>query len=207
MNSVFPFIDIIILGLLAVFLGFRLKNMLGDKSGFNGNISNETRNGDVNNDNKVVSLHKNKEEGHGIKVLKKAYPMFSEEDFKEGAKSAFKIIVNAFSNNDLDSLRQLLGYELLQDFTKAISEKSSDSNEVKTKIDSIESVEILDCSVFDNIASITVKIISIQSKISENPGDDNSEINKEKLKDKWVFEKDLTSNDPNWKLVETDTAE
>ena len=207
MNSVFPFIDIIILGLLAVFLGFRLKNMLGDKSGFNGNISNETRNGDVNNDNKVVSLHKNKEEGHGIKVLKKAYPMFSEEDFKEGAKSAFKIIVNAFSNNDLDSLRQLLGYELLQDFTKAISEKSSDSNEVKTKIDSIESVEILDCSVFDNIASITVKIISIQSKISENPGDDNSEINKETLKDKWVFEKDLTSKDPNWKLVETDTAE
>ena len=207
MNSVFPFIDIIILGLLAVFLGFRLKNMLGDKSGFNGNISNETSDGDVNNDNKVVSLHKNKEEGHGIKVLKKAYPMFSEEDFKEGAKSAFKIIVNAFSNNDLDSLRQLLGYELLQDFTKAISEKSSDSNEVKTKIDSIESVEILDCSVFDNIASITVKIISIQSKISENPGDDNSEINKETLKDKWVFEKDLTSKDPNWKLVETDTAE
>ena len=207
MNSVFPFIDIIILGLLAVFLGFRLKNMLGDKSGFNGNISNETRDGDVNNDNKVVSLHKNKEEGHGIKVLKKAYPMFSEEDFKEGAKSAFKIIVNAFSNNDLDSLRQLLGYELLKDFTKAISEKSSDSNEVKTKIDSIESVEILDCSVFDNIASITVKIISIQSKISDNLGDDNSEINKETLKDKWVFEKDLTSKDPNWKLVETDTAE
>jgi len=207
MNSFFPFIDIIILGLLAVFLGFRLKNMLGDKSGFNGNMSNETNDNPINNDNKVVSLHKDKEEGHGIKVLKKAYPEFSEKEFKEGAKSAFSIIVDAFSKNDLDALRQLLGYELLKDFTKAISEKSADSNEAQTKIDSIESIDILDCSVFDNTASITVKITSIQSKYYESIDKGNSEINKETLKDKWVFEKDLTSTNPNWKLVETDTAE
>ena len=40
MNSFFPFLDIIILGLLALFLGFRLKNLLGDRSGYGEDVNN-----------------------------------------------------------------------------------------------------------------------------------------------------------------------
>ena len=48
MNSFFPFLDIIILGLLALFLGFRLKNLLGDRSGYGEDVNklesyNETK--------------------------------------------------------------------------------------------------------------------------------------------------------------------
>ena len=64
MNSIFPFIDIIILGLLAVFLGFRLKNLLGDKSGYKENITNETNTRGTSLENKkVVSIHETKAEG------------------------------------------------------------------------------------------------------------------------------------------------
>ena len=30
---------------------------------------------------------------------------------------------------------------------------------------------------------------------------------KEKINDKWTFERDVSSINPNWKLVETDTFE
>ena len=40
MNNFFPFLDIIILGLLAIFLGFRLKGLLGDRSGFSEGLQN-----------------------------------------------------------------------------------------------------------------------------------------------------------------------
>ena len=75
MNSIFPFIDIIILGLLAVFLGFRLKNLLGDKSGYKENITNEknTRGTSLEN-KKVVS------EGKGIPW----FGWISGQKYKEG---------------------------------------------------------------------------------------------------------------------------
>ena len=209
MNNIFPFIDIIILGLLAVFLGFRLKNLLGDKSGFKENIPNESNSKSTTIENKkVVSIHESKAEGHGLKNLKKADPSFSENEFKDGAKEAFKIIVTAFSESDLTTLRHLLGYDLFQSFSKAIAETEALQNIQYTKIHSIDSIEITEASVFDNVASVTCNIVSFQTKFIKDKKDkilEGSESKKEKLKDKWTFERDISSINPNWKLVETDT--
>ena len=211
MNSIFPFIDIIILGLLAVFLGFRLKNLLGDKSGYKENITNEknTRGTSLEN-KKVVSIHETKAEGHGFSTLKKADPNFSEKEFKDGAKEAFKQIVTAYSDSDLTTLRHLLGYDLFQSFSKAIAEIEAHQNTQHTKIHSIDKIEIDDVSVFDNIASITCKIVSLQTKFIKDSKDniiEGNEKTKEKINDKWTFERDVSSINPNWKLVETDTFE
>ena len=55
--------------------------------------------------------------GHQDKV----YSSFSEKEFLEGAKSAFKIIIEAFVDSDIEKLKPLLDYELLKSFTKSIS--------------------------------------------------------------------------------------
>ena len=61
MNSFFPFLDIIILGLLALFLGFRLKNLLGDRSGYGEDVNNlETYNEKKSDNNNVINLNKKK---------------------------------------------------------------------------------------------------------------------------------------------------
>lgn len=210
MNSFFPFLDIIILGLLALFLGFRLKNLLGDRSGYGEDVNNlETYNEKKPDNNNVINLNKKKISGEGLKVLKKADPNFSKEEFIIGAKQAFKIIIEAFVDSDVEKLKPLIDYELLKSFTKSISEREARQEKQFVDIISIIKLDIDNISLNDNVASISIKIESEQIKYTIDKNDKIIDGNKdvsEIIKDKWVLERDISSNDPNWKLVETDVV-
>ena len=210
MNSFFPFLDIIILGLLALFLGFRLKNLLGDRSGYGEDLNNlKTYNEKKPDNNNVIDLNKKKISGEGLEVLKKAEPNFSEEEFLNGSKQAFKIIIEAFVESDIEKLKPLIDYELLKSFTKSISEREARQEKQFVDIISIINLDIIKVSLNDNIASISIKIESEQIKYTidknDNIIDGNREVS-EKIKDKWVLERDISSDNPNWKLVETDVV-
>ena len=210
MNSFFPFLDIIILGLLALFLGFRLKNLLGDRSGYGEDLNNlETYNEKKPDNNNVIDLNKKKISGEGLEVLKKAEPNFSEEEFLNGSKQAFKIIIEAFVESDIEKLKPLIDYELLKSFTKSISEREARQEKQFVDIISINKLDIINISLIDNIASISIKIESEQIKYTIDKNDKIVDGNKdisEIIKDKWVLERDTSSNNPNWKLVETDVV-
>ena len=210
MNSFFPFLDIIILGLLALFLGFRLKNLLGDRSGYGEDVKNlETYNEKKPDNNNVINLKKKKINGEGLEVLKKGDPNFSEEEFIIGAKQAFKIIIEAFVDSDVEKLKPLIDYELLKSFTKSISEREARQEKQFVDIISIIKLDIVNISLNDNVASISIKIESEQIKYTIDKNDKIIDGNKdvsEIIKDKWVLERDISSNDPNWKLVETDVV-
>ena len=210
MNSFFPFLDIIILGLLALFLGFRLKNLLGDRSGYGEDVNNlETYNEKKPDNNNVINLNKKKISGEGLEVLKKGDPNFSEEEFIIGAKQAFKIIIEAFVDSDVEKLKPLIDYELLKSFTKSISEREARQEKQFVDIISITKLDIINISLNDNVASISIKIESEQIKYTIDKNDKIIDGNKdvsEIIKDKWVLERDISSNDPNWKLVETDVV-
>ena len=210
MNSFFPFLDIIILGLLALFLGFRLKNLLGDRSGYGEDVNNlETYNEKKPDNNNVINLNKKKISGEGLEVLKKGDPNFSEEEFLIGAKQAFKIIIEAFVDSDVEKLKPLIDYELLKSFTKSISEREARQEKQFVDIISINKLDIINISLNDNVASISIKIESEQIKYTIDKNDKIIDGNKEVseiIKDKWVLERDISSNNPNWKLVETDVV-
>ena len=210
MNSFFPFLDIIILGLLALFLGFRLKNLLGDRSGYGEDVNNlETYNEKKPDNNNVINLNKKKISGEGLEVLKKGDPNFSEEEFIIGAKQAFKIIIEAFVDSDVEKLKPLIDYELLKSFTKSISEREARQEKQFVDIISIIKLDIVNISLNDNVASISIKIESEQIKYTIDKNDkiiDGNQEVSEIIKDKWVLERDISSNDPNWKLVETDVV-
>ena len=210
MNSFFPFLDIIILGLLALFLGFRLKNLLGDRSGYGEDVNNlETYNEKKPDNNNVINLNKKKISGEGLETLKKGDPNFSEEEFLSGAKQAFKIIIEAFVDSDVEKLKPLIDYELLKSFTKSISEREARQEKQFVDILSINKLDIISISLNDNIASISIRIESEQIKYTIDKNDkiiDGNKDDSEIIKDKWVLERDISSNDPNWKLVETDVV-
>ena len=210
MNSFFPFLDIIILGLLALFLGFRLKNLLGDRSGYGEDVNNlETYNEKKPDNNNVINLNKKKISGEGLEILKQGDPNFSKEEFIIGAKQAFKIIIEAFVDSDVEKLKPLIDYELLKSFTKSISEREARQEKQFVDIISIIKLDIVNISLNDNVASISIKIESEQIKYTIDKNDKIIDGNKdvsEIIKDKWVLERDISSNDPNWKLVETDVV-
>ena len=74
---------------------------------------------------------------------------------------------------------------------------------------SINKLDIINISLNDNIASISIKIESEQIKYTIDKNDKIIDGNKEVseiIKDKWVLERDISSNNPNWQLVETDVV-
>ena len=212
MNSFFPFLDIIILGLLAVFLGFRLKSLLGDRSGYSGDVKNpnSVKQKEINKNQNVIKLNNKSINGEGIDLLIKADPNFNEKEFLEGAKNAFKIIIKAFSDSEIEKLKPLLDYDLLNSFTKSISEREARQEHQVSDFISFKNFEIIRVNISDNLASITLKIISEQIKYLVDKKDvllEGSKDQTETIKDKWVFERDISSKNPNWKLVETDVIE
>ena len=212
MNSFFPFLDIIILGLLAVFLGFRLKSLLGDRSGYSGDVKNpnSVKQKEINKNQNVIKLNNKSINGEGIDLLIKSDPNFNEKEFLEGAKNAFKIIIKAFSDSEIEKLKPLLDYDLLNSFTKSISEREARQEHQVSDFISFKNFEIMRVNISDNLASITLKIISEQIKYLVDKKDvllEGSKDQTEIIKDKWVFERDISSKNPNWKLVETDVIE
>ena len=209
MNNFFPFLDIIILGLLAIFLGFRLKGLLGDRSGYSGDLKNPdavNKEERIENQN-VIKLNNTTINGEGLDSLIKADPGFNEKEFLEGAKNAFKIIIKSFSDSEIESLKPLLDYDLLNSFTKSISEREARQERQFSDVVSFKNFEIIKVNITDNLASITLKIVSEQIKYLVDKNDVLLEGNKDQseiIKDKWVFERDISSTNPNWKLVETD---
>ena len=209
MNSFFPFLDIIILGLLAVFLGFRLKGLLGDRSGYSGDVTDtdQIKSEDPNENQNVIKLNNKTINGEGLNFLKKADPNFDEKEFLEGAKNAFQLIIKAFADSDIEKLKPLLDYDLFNSFTKSISEREAKQERQFSDVVSITNFEIIKVNVNSNLASITLKIVSEQIKYLVDKKDVLLEGNNEKsetIKDKWIFERDISSTNPNWKLVETD---
>ena len=212
MNSFFPFLDIIILGLLAVFLGFRLKSLLGDRSGYSGDVKNpnSVKQKEINKNQNVIKLNNKPINGEGIDLLIKADPNFNEKEFLEGARNAFKIIIKAFSDSEIEKLKPLLDYDLLNSFTKSISEREARQEHQVSDFISFKNFEIMRVNISDNLASITLKIISEQIKYLVDKKDvllEGSRDQTETIKDKWVFERYISSKNPNWKLVETDVIE
>ena len=69
---------------------------------------------------------------------------------------------------------------------------------------------MLDAEISDGMATVTVKFDTIQTRILTDSKDieivDDS-FTSEKIEDIWIFERDIKSKDPNWKLVETGTTE
>lgn len=130
----------------------------------------------------------------------------SYEFFINGAKMAFEMIINAFSKDDVETLKILLSEKIFQGFNSAIEDRKTKEHKLTTNLISIDKVEILSAMLIENQASIVVKIISKQinyitdkeQKIIEGTKEEIAEIT-----DIWTFKKDVKSPNPNWLVSAT----
>jgi predicted lipid-binding transport protein (Tim44 family) len=186
------FIDIIIFAGIAIFLIYRLKNVLGKRGGFeNKNLKDvENKKTDDNPSKAPLQLKENESK------LSKVYdilPDFDHKVFLEGAKFAFETIINAFNKSDKKTLKSLLTNEVYNTFEQAINEEKNnpDFQFYSLTVQGVEEVNIN-----KELISITLKIISEQFKES-----DESSVTKKE--DTWTFQKTTDSNSPIWLLSAT----
>jgi len=201
-----PFVDILIFAVIAVFLIFRLRSILGSREGFEQKQSSSPLSDRASDAENIISLHGEKANGEGLEAVKRLDKQFSEDSFSQGAASAFGMILSAFAEGDIASLRRLLGYDLYEDFSESIRQRAKEGDELSITIHDIQDVNLLDGEVSQNIASVTVKFTSIQSrKLADKDGVviEEESFDETELTDIWVFERDISLADPNWKLVET----
>ena len=128
------------------------------------------------------------------------------EFFINGVKSAFEMILKAFASSDLETLRFLLSDKIFKGFESAIIQRKSAEKTLITNLISIEKAEIISALIFENNASVAIKIISKQiNYIIDSKGQTvegkRDEINE--ITDIWTFKKDINSANPNWVVSTT----
>ena len=186
------FFDIIIFAVIAVFIIYRLRSVLGKRTGFQKNINQQqfVKKETTSDELKIPQLKENEQK---LEAVYKKVNSFNHKEFLEGAKKAFEIIITAFNKGDKGTLKTLVSKDVYNAFEGAINSGSNNPNSqfYSLVIDGVE-----DAKVEGGKISIAVNFTSEQI-LSDN---EDSIV---KNKDTWVFEKPESSTGPAWLLVST----
>jgi predicted lipid-binding transport protein (Tim44 family) len=224
MGEGFYYVDIIVFALIAGFLVYRLRSVLGQRSGEERQRPNPFAT-DANNqaprDNVIpmpdrsrvvtpaVPVDEPFSLSAGIVQIQTADPSFEEKRFIQGAGAAFEIIVNAYATGDTATLRPLVSDDVYDSFSGEIRRRVAAGDSHETHIERIRTVELLEARLDGRNAVVTVKIVSDQMNVTRNAagvildGDPNRLL---EVTDIWTFARNTRLKDPNWLLVETRTS-
>lgn len=143
----------------------------------------------------------------GIRAIIAAEPGFDVTQFLEGAKAAYRMILEAFWKGDEESLDWLVEADVKQSFAEAIAERKAAGHVLDNRLVSIERAIIADASLDGRNARITVRIdadIAATTRDAEGNLVSGSMSDAVATEELWTFARVLKSPDPNWKLAETD---
>ncbi len=206
MQNSFPYIDILIFGVIAVFLIFRLKNILGTKTGFEkSNINEKTQDKQFTN---VVSLKSGKNDlnDKDLNEILNVDPNFNINDFLSGSKNFFRMVLESFVSGNLENIKDFTKPSVLKSFKTAINERDSEQETLIIDLKSIKKNKITKTTITKSSIKLNVifETYQIRALLDKNDKiiDGNSE-NEILVKDEWVFERKIDNNNPNWTLVET----
>ena len=222
MNN-FPYIDIFILAMIAVFIINRLRNSLGKKTGNESDIAQKfshksSKFSESNPDKEIEKskkqfrepkktiLHENSSINEKLNNIVKLDSDFTVESFVDGAKKAFEYILVRYSEDDIKSLKPLLATEIFNNFSDQIKQRQNKKHQLGITILKIDDPEIVDINIDKNkLCFIKVEFKSQQvqtTRDSKNKiidGNDNLILN---IKELWTFSKEIKNKNPNWVLEE-----
>lgn len=146
----------------------------------------------------------------GLESIAATDPSFDAQAFLAGGKQAYEMIVTAFAEGDRKTLRNLLSREVMEGFDAAITDREGRGETVETKFVSIDTAKIVGAETKGRTAQITVRFVSKLITATRGRDGQVTEGNPETVTDVtdvWTFARDLTSRDPNWKLVATEAGQ
>ena len=206
-----PFIDIIIFAIIAIFLVYRLKSILGQNS--DGNEQNNKINIGKKDFTNVVKLGNRQSDTNDEKINKDTIysedPTFNEKEFLKGAQNFFEMVIDCFVKGELKNIEMYIDNKLIKNFQLVIDERLQEEETLDINIIKMISIRIEDVKKLKNFLRVSVLFESEQIKFLKDKkgkiidGDQKKSI---LVKDLWTFEKKIQSKDLNWILVETSDA-
>jgi predicted lipid-binding transport protein (Tim44 family) len=146
----------------------------------------------------------------GLDAIVALDPSFDPKHFLTGARAAYEMIVTAYAQGDRRNLKTLLSREVYDGFESAIKEREGRGETAETRFVSIDKADITGAEVRAKTAQVTVRFVSQLVSVTRDRAGNVIEGNPDKVTDVtdvWTFARDLSSRDPNWKLVATEAGQ
>lgn len=213
-------LEIVLLAMLAAFLGLRLYSVLGRRA----EQEEEPVPQRFESDDKpamaraampqpVAPQRPAELEGvmpaveRGLREIAAADSSFSLGQFTDGARGAYRMILEAFWKGDRDTLRGLCDDDVYAGFIAAIDEREAAGETMDNTLIRIEEVRIHSASLDGRMARIALLFVADIAAVTRDKDghvvagslDDAIES-----RDVWTFSRNVSARDPNWLLDETD---
>ena len=134
---------------------------------------------------------------------------FDPTEFMKGARSAYEMIVMAFAEGNRNLLRDLLSPEVYEGFDAAVTDREGRKETIEQSFVGIKSSDMVEAEFKGGIAQLTIKFVSELISATRNAAAEVISGDPKRIKemtDVWTFARDVSSNNPNWRLVATQAA-
>ncbi len=216
-------IQLLILAGIAVFLILRLRAVLGSRDGYESKplprqdgpeTAAQKPRFEVIEGGPDTDITDHVPEGSdaakALAKMKAADPSFSVDEFLQGARGAYEMILMAFESSDLDSILPFLSRDVFNSFDEVVQLREREGLKVEATFVGLRELELVDATYDPDSheAEITIKFVgeltSVVRKVDTDEIVDGDPNAIKRQKDVWTFARDMTSDSPNWKLVATD---
>ncbi len=214
-------VEIVILAMVAGFLGLRLYSVLGRRAEHEEEpIPSRFERADERADDATgaerrpflpAAVTKRREavdaNEAGVRAIAAADPRFDVTGFVEGAKGAYQMVLEAFWQGDRETLRELCDDDVYAHFDSAIEAREAAGETLENRLVRIEDATIKMAEVDGRVARIAVLFVADIAAVTRDAegtvvaGSLNDAI---ETRDVWTFMRHLDAGGPDWKLDETD---
>jgi predicted lipid-binding transport protein (Tim44 family) len=215
---------IVILALVALFIGLRLYSVLGERTGHEQQQPiPKTADPDARPAPHVTQpaaatfapadtgdMAFVPTAGPGVRAILAADPSFDVARFLEGAKSAYRMVLEAYWKGDLDTLRSHVDEHVYEAFAGAVEQRQKDNLTLDNRLVAIDQAVISEAALERGNAIIGVRFeadIAAVTRNAEGQVVAGSLSDAVQTRDVWTFRRDTSARDPNWLLIETDEEE
>jgi len=211
-------VGIVLLAMIALFVGLRLYSVLGQRTGAEqrpltrpeATPSTETK--APAPEAKTGASEPSGfafEQGaaSGIRAIISADPDFDVARFLEGAQGAYRMVLEAFWKGDREELAFLATDEVRDAFETAIAEREAAGHKLENRLVAIERAAIEEAKLDRRVAEIDVRFDAYVVAVTRDAEGElvaGSMSDAIPTHDVWTFRRTLGSQDPNWLLVDTD---
>ncbi|MFN6934510.1 MAG: Tim44/TimA family putative adaptor protein [Tsuneonella sp.] len=145
----------------------------------------------------------------GVREIAAADKSFDISGFVDGAKAAYGMVLEAFWAGDRETLRELCDDDVYAGFDAAISAREAAGETLENRLVRIEDATIDMAEMVGRTARVRMRFVAdIAAVTRDRDGtmvagslDDAVEA-----RDLWTFKRDVSAADPHWLLDETDEA-
>ncbi len=212
-------LQLIALAAVAIYLIFRLRNTLGSRDGYEKPNAPQSRSPGpmprhAEPEDAVIDFEISQFADAGsptakaLAAMKESEPSFSVEEFVNGARGAYEMILIGFAKGEIEDLQPFLATEVYNSFEQTIEARASEGHNYQASFVGLRETKLVSAE-FDHSTSRAEIGMEFVGEVTSWVTDSDDEVIEgdpetvRRQRDSWIFARHMGSNDPNWELVAT----